>query len=187
MISREVNTSSAKEAEDAVTFTEALDQLCAWCDRSRGAVIEIAPGVTGSFQSRATFGEPDVRAVEAELGCELPPAYYEFMAVVGESSLFGWSPHGGGLFFYPRQVIDTSREWATARPEVERFCFVGEHRLMGDMMGFCLDHPGPANFDIYCHEYPFEKYAAVSDEISSWREFGPYISNLVASHGEDTL
>ena len=139
---------------------DALVQLRAWCDCSRGEVIEIAPGVTGSFQSRGTYGVPAVREIEASLEFELPSAYYEFMAIVGESSLFGWSPAGGHWYFYhPHQVIEVSQEWAEARPEVERFCFVGEHRSLGDMMGFCLDQPGPANFDIYCHEYPFEEYA----------------------------
>lgn len=171
-----------------MTLAEALSQLRAWCDRSRGDVIEIAPGVTGPFQSRGTFSEAAVRAIELELGFVLPPSYYEFMAAVGESSLFGWSPAGGGpRFYHPRQVVETSREWAAARPEVGRFCFVGEHRSMGDMMGFCIDRPGPANFDIYCHEYLFEEYVAVSDEIASWREFGPYIINLAASHGKDSL
>ena len=171
-----------------MTLAEALAQLRAWCDRSQGDVIEIAPGVTGSFQSRGTFREASVRVIESKLGFQLPPAYYEFMAAVGESSLFGWSPHGGGpRFYHPRQVIETSQEWAAARPEVERFCFVGEHRLMGDMMGFCIDRPGPANFDIYCHEYPFEEYVIVSDEIKSWQEFGPYIIRVVASHGQDSL
>ena len=70
---------------------------------------------------------------------------------------------------------------------MERFCFVGEHRSMGDMMGFCLSRPGPANFDVYCHEYPFEEYTAISDEIKSWREFGPYIVRVVESHGRDSL
>lgn len=171
-----------------MTLTEALAQLHAWCDRSRGEVIEIAPGVSGPFQSRGTFDEVAVRAIEVELGCDLPQAYFEFMAVIGESSLFGWSPRGGGSHFYhPQQVIETSREWAAARPDVERFCFVGEHRSMGDMMGFCLDRPGPANFDIYCHEYPFEEYVSVSDEIRSWREFGSYIVRIVESHGRDSL
>lgn len=169
-------------------LTEALTQLRDWCDRSRGAVIEIAPGVSRSFQSVATFGEAAVSEIETELGCVLPQAYYEFMAVVGESALFGWSPHGGGPHFYhPQQVVGASMEWAASQPEVERFCFVGEHRSMGDMMGFCLDRPDPANFDIYCHEYLFEEYTSTSDEIKSWREFGMYIVRLVASHGKESL
>ncbi len=40
-----------------MTLAEALQQLRDWCDLSRGDVIEIAPGVTGSFQSRGTFAE----------------------------------------------------------------------------------------------------------------------------------
>ena len=49
------------------------------------------------------------------------------------------------------------------------------------------DRPGPANFDIYCHEYPFEEYVAISSEIKSWREFGPYVAGVVSRFGEDSL
>ena len=55
------------------------------------------------------------------------------------------------------------------------------------MMGFCIDRPGPVNFDIYCHEYPFEEYVAISDEINSWREFGPYVAGVVSRFGRDSL
>ena len=51
----------------------------------------------------------------------------------------------------------------------------------------CIDRPSPANFDIYCHEYPFEEYVAVSDEIKSWREFGPYVAGVVFRFGQDSL
>jgi hypothetical protein len=174
--------------EVPVTLAEALTQLRAWCDRSQGEPIEIAPGITGSFQSRGTYSAAAVREIEVALGFELPPTYYEFMLVVGESSLFGWSPAGGHWYFYhPRRVIEVSQERAAAQPEVERFCFVGEHRCMGDMMGFCIDCPGPANFDIYCHECPFEEYVAVSDELKSWREFGPYVAGVVSRFGCESL
>jgi hypothetical protein len=44
------------------------------------------------------------------------------MAAVGESSLLGWSSSGGHWYFYhPRQAVEVSREWAEARPDVERF------------------------------------------------------------------
>lgn len=171
-----------------MTIAEALTQLRAWCDRSGGEVIEIAPGITGSFQSRGTYADAAVREIEEELGVKLPLAYFDFMATIGESSLFGWSPSGGHWFFYNRrQVIEVSQEWAAAQPEVERFCFVGEHRCMGDMMGFCIDCPGPVNFDIYCHEYPFEEYVAISNEIKTWREFGPYVAGVVSRFGQASL
>lgn len=171
-----------------MTLTEALFQLCSWCNRSRGEPITIAPGISGSFQSRCTYPASAVRDIEMEHGFTLPEAYYEFMAVVGESSLFGWSPAGGHWYFYnPRQVIEVSQQWAAAQAEVQRLWFVGEHRCMGDMMGFCIDRPGPANFDIYCHEYPFEEYVAVSDELKSWREFGPYVAGVVSRFGQDSL
>ena len=49
-----------------MTIGEALMQLRAWCDRSRGEQIEIAPGITGSFQSRGTYDESAVRKIEEE-------------------------------------------------------------------------------------------------------------------------
>jgi len=168
-------------------LAEALAQLQAWCDQSRGEPIEIAPGVALAFQSRSVFSEASVRQIEMQLGFALPFAYFEFMATVGESTLFGWSPSGGGPFFYhPEQVIDVTQTWNEAEPGMGRFCFVGEHRSMGDMMGFCLDHPAP-NFDIFCHEYPPDDYVTVSDELNSWRDFGSYIVGMVASFGKDTL
>ena len=171
-----------------MTIADALAQLHTWCDRSQGERIEIAPRITGSFQSRGTHGEQAIAEIEAALQFALPPAYRSFMAVVGESSLFGWSPSGGHWYFYnPQQVIEVSRAWAQAQPDVERFCFVGEHRMMGDLMGFCIDRPGPMNFDIYCHEYPIEEYVSISDEIDSWREFGPYVAGVVSRFGEDSL
>ena len=168
-------------------LAEALAQLRAWCDQSRGEPIEIAPGISRAFQSRGTFPEVSVRQIETQLGVALPLAYFEFMATVGESSLFGWSASGGGPFFdHPKQVIEVSRAWGEAEPEMGQFCFVGEHRSMGDMMGFYLDRPAP-NFDIYCHEYPPSEYVAVSNELNSWRDFGSYIVGLVVSFGKDTL
>ena len=168
-------------------LAEALTQLRVWCDRSRGEEIEIAPGIWKVFESHGTHSDAAVREIEAALGFVLPQAYYEFMAIVGESSLFGWSRFGGGPHFYhPQQVIEVSREWAEVESEVERFCFIGEHRSMGDLMGFCIDRPDP-NFDIFCHEYPPEEYVSVSDEIKSWREFGRYIVGVVATFGKDTL
>jgi len=68
--------------------------------RSRGEPIEIAPGVTGSFQSRGAYSEAAVRQIESALEFALPSAYYAFMATIGESSLFGWSPAGGHWYFY---------------------------------------------------------------------------------------
>ena len=47
-------------------IAEALTRLRAWCNRSRGEPIEIAPGITGSFQSRGTYAEPAVREIESE-------------------------------------------------------------------------------------------------------------------------
>jgi hypothetical protein len=36
-------------------------------------------------------------------------------------------------------------------------------------------------------DYQLEEYVAVSDEINSWREFGPYIAGVVSRFGRDSL
>jgi hypothetical protein len=172
-----------------LTLADALAQLLVWCNHSQGKPIEIAPGVTGSFHSRQTYGESAVSAIEAALGTGLPSAYHAFMSALGESSLFVSSPTRDGLHFYhPQQVVEVSRQWIEATaPGSERFCFVGEHRCLGDLMGFCIDRPAPQNFDVFCHEYSMEEYAAVSDELRSWREFEAYIVEVVASCGRESL
>ena len=82
-----------------MTLAEAINQLRTWCDRSRGEQIDIAPGISGSFESRNTFSEAAVREIEVALGFALPPEYYAFMKAIGESSLFGWSRFGGHWYF----------------------------------------------------------------------------------------
>jgi hypothetical protein len=90
-------------------LSEALNQLRAWCDQSAGQPIEMGPGRNAVFESRSVHGEEALREVEARLGCSLPASYRQFMATIGESSLFSWSPHGGGPRFYsPAEVIESS-------------------------------------------------------------------------------
>jgi len=131
-----------------------------------------------------------LREVEKRLGGSLPESYRRFMAIIGASSLFSWSPHGGGPRFYrPDEVVEASLGAVVERDDggQDRFCFVGEHRLMGDYVGFLLSRPGPKNFDVFCHEYPLEEYVAVSDEIKSWRTFEGWLINAVETRGEETI
>jgi hypothetical protein len=58
---------------------------------------------------------------------------------------------------------------------------------MGDFMGFLVSRPGPMNFDVFCHEYPFEEYVAVSDEIKTWRTFESWLIHAVETRGEETI
>jgi hypothetical protein len=139
------------------------------------------------FVSHSVHPEDDILQIERELECELPDSYRMFMATIGASSLFSWSPHGGGPRFYdPDEVIQASRG-AVSKNLDDRFCFVGEHRLMGDLMGFLVTRQGPRNFDIFCHEYPPEDYAAVSDELDSWRGFDEWLVHAVETCGEETI
>jgi len=112
------------------------------------------------------------------------------MGTVGASSLFSWSPHGGGPCFYdPDEVILSSRDAKVFRNDggIDRYCFVGEHRLMGDRMGFLISRSEPKNFDVFCHEYPMEEYAEVSDEIKSWRTFEEWLIRAVETCGRKTI
>jgi hypothetical protein len=171
-------------------YLDALLKMRSWCDQSDGKPIEIISGQSVVFESRATYGEEDVAIVEGELECVLPESYRLFMSIVGASTLFGQSSIGGGPYFYsPDEILETS-----IRPETyvgngssDRFCWIGEHRCMGDFMGFLVSKPGPKNFDVFCHEYPLEEYAEVSDEIKSWRTFEDWVILSVETLGMDTL
>jgi hypothetical protein len=113
-----------------------------------------------------------------------------FMSVIGASSLFSWSPYGGGQRFYNlEEVIETTLAVASGGIDgmTDRFCFVGEHRSMGDLMGFLVSRAGPRNFDVFCHEYPLEEYVAVSDELKSWRTFDDWLIRAVMTLGEESI
>ena len=173
-----------------MTLQEALNQLLAWCEISDGQPIEILPGRSAVFESRSIHELDELARVEAAVGFRFPESYRSFMQTIGASSLFSWSPHGGGPRFYtPDEVIQASRNatYTDDRGIEYRFCFVGEHRLMGDFMGFLASREGEQNFDVFCHEYPFEEYVAVSDEIRSWRSFEHWVTRCVESRGEDSI
>ena len=168
----------------------ALEQIRTWCDESKGTKIELLPGEDAVFESRSLHSSQELSAVEKAIEFTFPDSYRRFMNTIGASSLFSLSTYGGGPRFYtPEEVIKAS-EGATYRDDegqVHRFCFVGEHLCMGDFMGFLTSKPDSRNFDVFCHEYPFEEYVAVSNEIDSWRTFEQWLIRSVESRGEDTL
>jgi hypothetical protein len=171
-------------------FQQALAQLREWCDRSAGTPIEIVPGRRAVFLSRSTHNPDSVRKLEDCLGCSLPQSYFQFMSVIGESLLFSGSPYGGGPRFYnPEKVVETTFDVASGGIDglTDRFCFVGEHHSMGDLMGFLVSRAGPRNFDVFCHEYPLEEYVAVSDELKSWRTFDEWLIRAVETLGEESI
>ena len=169
---------------------QALEKLREWCDQSAGTPIEIAPGRHAVFDSRSIHDAGSLRMVEDRLGCSLPESYVRFMSVIGASLLFSWSPYGGGVRFYnPEEVVETTIGVASEGIEglTDRFCFVGEHRSMGDLMGFLVSRDGPRNFDVFCHEYPLEEYVAVSDELKKWRTFEEWLIRAVSTLGQESL
>ena len=93
-----------------MTLHEALNQLRNWCDRSNGQPIELLPDKTAVFESRSVHDSDELSRVEHELGFQFPDSYRNFMQTIGASSLFSWSPHGGGPRFYtPTETIEASR------------------------------------------------------------------------------
>jgi len=166
----------------------ALNQLRAWCDQSAGQPIEMCPGRTAVFESRSVRGEEAQREVEARLGGSLPESYRQFMATIGASTLFGWSPRGGGPRFYdPLQVVERSLGAVVERDGggADRFCFVGEHRPMGDLTGFLVSRPGQMNFDVFCREYPLEEYVAVSLTVTRFMsEMTTFVSDTNSGGGQ---
>ncbi len=173
-----------------MTLEEALAQLKKWCDESSGKPIPLFPKHHAVFESRSLHNEDEIAQVEAELGFLFPNSYRRFMATVGACSLFSWSLHGGGPRFYtPSEILQVSQgaSYSDENSNHHRICFVGEHRLMGAFMGFLMSRPGEQNFDVFCHEYPFEEYVAVSDEISSWRKFESWVIKCVETRGEDSI
>ena len=168
---------------------EALNQLHFWCQQSNGSPIEIKPSVRRSFDALSTFAEADLQSIEEALVWSLPDTYKAFLQLIGQCTLF-LDDHGLGLYFYsPDEVISASLSiWdEEEEPGEERFCFIGENRSIGDYFGFVISRNDPANFDVFCHEYPPSEYMAVSDELKSWRTLEHWFVQIVTSYGEETL
>lgn len=173
-----------------MNFAQALVQLQQWCSQSCGEPLSSLPEGRAVFESRFVYTDDDLNVVESKLGFSFPESYRQFMRTIGSSSLFCTHVNGGGPIFYqPKEIIQASTDasFENEDGQVNRFCFVGEHRSMGDLMGFLISRPGPKNFDVFCHEYPIEEYASVSDEITSWRTFEEWLIHAVETQGVESI
>jgi hypothetical protein len=173
-----------------MTFAKALAQLQQWCAESHGEPLPGLPDGRGVFESRSIHTEDELNTIEERLRCTLPQSYRQFMKTIGASSLFCTHVTGGGPIFYrPDEILHASANasFEDENGSVNRFCFVGEHRSMGDFMGFLISRPGPRNFDVFCHEYPFEEYVSVSNEINSWRTFDEWLIHAVETEGVESI
>ncbi len=173
-----------------MNFERALAQLQQWCADSRGEPLPGLPEGGNVFESRSIHTEAELNAIEERLQCSLPESYRQFMRTIGASSLFCTHVNGGGPILYRPDEILRASAGASYQDEdgsVHRFCFVGEHRSMGDFMGFLISRPGPRNFDVFCHEYPFEEYVSVSNELDSWRTFDEWLIHAVETQGVEDI
>jgi hypothetical protein len=173
-----------------VEYEEALKQLVRWCQDSQGVILHLAPQEDVSFRSYETYSPAEVRRIEEQLDCILDDSYHLLLRAVGRADLFSPERYGGGIRLYgPDEVIQASRSiWEGQDGNAsDRFCFIGEHRLMGDYLGFVVSRAGPRNFDVFCHEYPPEQYVEVSNELSSWRTLEGWLIHAVETLGTETL
>jgi len=169
--------------------SEALNQLSLWCRQSNGSPIEIQRGIERRFNTVSTFAEANLRSIERALGWSLPTTYGALLRLVGQSRLFV-DTYGLGLYLYsPEEVISSSQGiWdEEEEPGEERFCLIGESRNTGDYFGFVISRDTVTNFDVFCHEYPPPEYAAISDELKSWRTLDQWLVQIVGSYGQETL
>lgn len=174
-----------------IDYSLAVQTLADWCERSGGTAIEFVEGRRAAvFKSRSIHSLEEIRAVEKQLGFAFPTSHVNFITKLGACTLFSDTRFGGGPRFYSPDEVVAASDGAVCKDAdgmEHRFCFVGEHRLMGDFMGFLMSRDGDENFDVFCHEYPFEEYVAVSDELGSWRTFENWVLRAVESCGDDTL
>lgn len=122
----------------------------------------------------------------------LPGSYYYFLEEIGVGDFF-INEYSSKFELYnvaqlkeynsllQREIVEEDET------TVENYFMIGRHLSMGDWMGFCTSKADTANFDVYCHEYPIYDYAAISDELKSWRSFEDWIINVVKTKGEESL
>jgi len=164
-----------------MNFTKALSQLQLWCAQSRGEPLPGHPDGRSVFESRSIHTETELNAIEEHLQCSLPDSYRQFMRTIGASSLFCTHKNGGGPIFYrPDEIlrISTDALFDSEDGTINRFCFVGEHRSMGDLMGFLISRPGPRNFDVFCHEFCYPISWMISQRRFVSNPFNCFLAGL---------
>ncbi len=176
-------------------YLHALDELKNWILNNKTIIETTSFGkkkteeVTFNIQSVST---QDIEIVKKLTNNCLPNSYYYFLQEIGVGDFF-IGKYSSKFELY--NMIQLKEYNALIQEEIEgedeitkeSYFMIGSHRSMGDWMGFCTSKSDLANFDVYCHEYPIYDYAAISDELKSWRSFEDWIINVVKTKGEDSL
>ncbi|WP_347217339.1 SMI1/KNR4 family protein [Chryseobacterium sp.] len=134
----------------------------------------------------------EVEEIKAFTQHLLPESYYHFLAEIG-SGQFLTGEYLPCFEIY--NLAELKEHNAQVRQEIEdaeeevndHFIMIGSHCSMGDWMGFCTSRRGERNYDVFCHEYPIDEYAEISDELNSWRTFEEWVIKAVETKGQETL
>jgi hypothetical protein len=176
-------------------YLHALDELKNWILNNKTIIETTSFGKNETEE--VTFNIQSVSIQDIEIIKELtnnclPDSYYYFLQEIGVGAFF-IGEYSSKFELY--NIIQLKEYNALIQQEIEgedeitkeSYFMIGSHRSMGDWMGFCTSKSDLANFDVYCHEYPIYDYAAISDELKSWRSFEDWIINVVKTKGEDSL
>lgn len=132
----------------------------------------------------------EVEEIKAFTQHLLPESYYHFLAEVGRGQFL----IGEYLPCFEIYNLAELKEYnAHIQQEIEntevndRFIMIGSHCSMGDWMGFCTTRKDERNYDVFCHEYPIDEYAEISDELNSWRSFEEWVIKAIETKGQETL
>ena len=172
-----------------MTGSDAIEQLADWCKRSQGKLLEIGADKPLAFNSLETYGTSEIDQLEQAIDWSLPALYRTLLSQVGRCEVFYGDDAFGLTLYSPAEVRTASQGIWLEEDHVgdDEFCFIGANRGMGDYFGFVTTRSGPANFDVFCHEYPPYEYAAVSDELKSWRTLDQWLVQVVESFGARCL
>lgn len=180
-----------------IEFINALRQLKEWISKNE-AIIETLQWKDGEqivesevlkFNIQPILSK-EIEEIKAFTQHLLPESYYYFLAEIGSGQFL----IGEYLPCFELYNLGELKEYNThVQQEIEdaeindHFIMIGSHCSMGDWMGFCTTKNDEKNYDVFCHEYPIDEYAEVSDELNSWRTFEEWVIKAVETKGKETL
>lgn len=180
-------------------FINALGILKEWISQNK-TILETKQGVDGQQTTESEILKFNVHPIlnneleeiKAFTQHTLPDAYYHFLSEIGSGKFF----IGEYLPCFELYNLAELQEYnALVQQEIEEteemvkdhFMMIGTHCSMGDWMGFCTTRNDERNYDVFCHEYPIDEYAEISDELNSWRTFEEWMIKSIETKGQETL